>query len=418
MRDNAILMVMPYEQYVRKAGEAGFEVHSIWDPSYMPEEYVAKVGSIAKTQTLLDFTDEDRLRSTVRELARRHDVAHVLHLGKESTQTIVCEEAQRLGLALNRPESLTLVNDKAETRKLLARIGLSPVRCVAFDRAEDVRTEFPAIVKPTRLDGSRFVRLVTNDDELTAWKRAYQGPALAEEPLLGPEFSVEVLTVRGQHHVIGVTAKELLPPPGFVEAGHLHPATLPDHHRAAMIEMVTKFLDATGYTFGPTHTEVILTGDGPRIVESQTRIGGDLIQLCIEIATGFDVESAVFTALLGKPVEIGPATRTGRVAFFRFPPGVLDRVDGLDEIRALEFVRELRFPFEPGQELPEPKDSSTRHGLVVVSAADPEEAQRHIDEVRGLLKVRVDGKDETWTNTGPISSSGAPSWTEAANGDE
>ncbi|MCT9933582.1 ATP-grasp domain-containing protein [Planotetraspora sp. A-T 1434] len=394
-----ILMLMPYQQYVRKAVAEGFRVYAIWDPSYESPAYLDAVAAHAEELILADFSDVAGLRRLVAETARRHDVAHVLHLGKEDTQWAVCDEAGSLGLAPNPPSAIRQINDKAAMRALLREHGLSPVRSAAVDSPAEVPRvldafDLPVVVKPTGLDGSRAVRLVRDRADLDEWAESlgaygYTGQVLVEERLRGPEFSVETLTAAGTHHVLGVTAKRLGPPPGFVEAGHLHPAPLAEAEWASVTGLVTAFLDAAGYRFGPAHTEVILTAGGPRIVESQTRVGGDRIPLLIELATGFDVEAAVYRALRGEPVRPPAAGRMGCVEFFDLGPGLLESLDGLDEIEALPYVHALKVKFQPGDVLPPVVDSRTRHGYVVVDAGSPGQAAERCAAALGLLRAVV-----------------------------
>ncbi|MEU7907472.1 ATP-grasp domain-containing protein [Actinoplanes sp. NPDC049118] len=399
MSGNRLLMLMPYQQFVRKAMAQGFRVYSIWDPTYESADYLKEVEALSEEFLLTDFSDVAALRRLVAETAARHGVDHVLHLGREDTQFPVCEEAHALGLALNPPGALRSINDKAEMRRLLHDRGLSPMRTVAVPSPAGVRAaldgfDLPVVVKPTGLDGSRAVRLLRDAEELSAWtaelaRYGYDGPVLVEEQLRGPEFSVEALTVAGRHHIIGITAKRLLPSAEFVEAGHLHPAPLPAEQREAMTALVVALLDGAGYRFGPSHTEIILTRQGPRVVESQTRIGGDRIPLLVEVATGFDVESAIFEALRGAEVTPVVANRLASVEFFDIGAGRLESVDGLDEIRALPFVHALTFKYEPGDVVPTVTDSGSRHGHVVVDADSPEQASERIATVLGLLRTVV-----------------------------
>jgi biotin carboxylase len=391
-----ILMVMPYRHLVRKAVNEGFAVYSIWDPKLMGDNKI-EVEELSEEVVYTDFADEAALRRCVTETALRHDVEHVLHLGWEDTQLPVAEEADALGLALNPPASLRAVNDKAVMRRLLAEHGLSTVRSVELaspDGVAGVLGEFdlPVVVKPTRLAGSRCVRLVSGDADLAAWADAlaadgYHGPVLVEEFLRGKEFSIEALSVDGHHHVIGITAKQVTPLPLFVETGHLHPASLSPKDERAITELVTAFLDATGYRFGPTHTEVILTGTGPKIVESQARLGGDRIPLLVKVATGFDIEAAVFRALAGKPVEPVIASRVGCITYFQLRPGRLEMVTGLADIGELPYVHELGFPFSTGDLVPETVSSATRHGYVVFAAASAYQARERANLLRGRLRA-------------------------------
>lgn len=398
-RNDRLLMCMPYRQFVRKAAAEGFRTYSIWDPDLESAAYLDEVAALSEELALADFRDEAGLRRVVAEAAARHDVAHVLHFGREETQSPVCEQADALGLAVNPPRSLEQINDKAAMRRLLRERGLSPVRAVEAASPQEAQRileaghELPVVVKPTGLDGSRGVRLIERAGDAPAGAAAldadgYRGAVLVEEVLRGPEFSVETLTTGGRrHHVVGITAKRLGPPPGFVEMGHVYPAPLPEADRATIAELVVAFLDATGYRFGPTHTEVILTARGPRIVESQARLGGDRIPQLVEVASGFDIEAALFRALAGGPVEPGPAQRLGCISFFDLGSGRVRSIGGAEAIRRLPFVHALKLKVGPGDVLRPVTDSQSRHGYVVIDAASEEQAQERFGAVRALLQV-------------------------------
>lgn len=401
-----LLMVMPYRAYLAKAKAEGFRIGAVWDPKVATEifggladRYLDDVRAQADAFWEADFADAAGYERVLREAAREFGAELIHHVGQEESMGLAARVAEDLGLAANSAESVHRLNDKVALRRLLDEHGLSPVR---HADAPDWRSaaalldgfELPVVVKPTQLSGSRGVVLVRDLAEFEAWGAAldetgYTGPVLVEEYLTGPEFSVETISVHGRHHVIGVTHKRLGPPPLFVEAGHAHPA--PDSvDKAAIGAMVVAMLDAARYRTGPAHTELRVTPAGPRIIESQARLGGDRIPHLVELATGIDLEGAVFAALAGR----SPAPRTrpdvAWIHYFALPPGVLRSVDGLDAIRALPFVDELSFPFEPGARVPVTVDWRSRHGYVVVSAPSHEAAAWRVTEVESLLRVSVD----------------------------
>ncbi|MFE2377492.1 ATP-grasp domain-containing protein [Streptomyces sp. NPDC059398] len=398
-----LLMVMPYHQLVRKAVDAGFRVWSIWDPSLRDAGYLREVAEHSEELLLVDFDDEDALCALVEETALAHRVGHVLHLGSEASMVPVVRVAERLGLSPNSAESVRLLNDKAATRELLNRNGVSPVRVAEVGRCPDVYEAargigFPCVVKPARSAGSRGVALLNSPADLAGWADRIEaagltGPFVVEEYLRGPEYSVETLTVAGQHHVVGITAKETSGPPCFVERGHIHPAPLPEADTAAVRATVAALLDLADYEFGPAHTEVILTAEGPRVVESQARLGGDRIPLLVDVAYGFDLEAAIFRALAGDEVPRTVSGRYAAVGFFEFTAGTLASVTGLADARALPYVHALTFRFRPGDVLPPTTDSASRHGHVVVDASTPAEARARIAAVRAAIRVEIHRDD-------------------------
>ena len=401
-----LVMVMPYQAYIRKAQAEGFRIHAIWDPAEAERlfgtqapQYLRDVEALADGFRLVDFTDRAAYADAIRAAVRETDADHVWHVGSEESMMLAYEVADELGKAVNSPRSVALLNDKLAMRTLLRDKGISAVRFATAERWSDVAAlladfTLPVVVKPSTLSASRGTYLLTDPADLPAWGEMlaayhYDGPLLVEEYLRGPEFSVETLTVRGEHHVIGVTRKLLGPLPHFVERGHLFGA--PDTAETSRVAaLAVELLDAVGYQCGPAHTEIILTGDGPRIVESQARLGGDKIPDIIRIAQGFDIKRAMFAALAGRAPGQCPTESVGHIAYLSFPSGSLRSVSGLDEARGLDFVDTLNFSFSVGDVLPETVSSKTRHGFVILTGSDDAaQALARADRVRELIKVEV-----------------------------
>ncbi|OIJ65528.1 hypothetical protein WN71_023295 [Streptomyces mangrovisoli] len=408
---------MPYRQFVTKAQAEGFWVGAIWDPRLESPEYLADVRALADCYVEADFQDPETLRRTLREVAEEQRATVIHHLGREETMVTAYEVAEDLRAELNPAAAIRLLADKHAMRDLLAERGLSPVSFEAAPTRRDVpeavgRIGYPAVVKPAALAGSRGVFLWREARDRAEWtalvdEYGYDGPFLVEEYLRGPEYSVETLSRDGRHQVVGITEKLLGPPPLFVEVGHVHPAPLPEDRRRALEELTTEFLTACGYRFGPAHTEVIWTRSGPRIVESQARLGGDRIPRLVELATGLDIERAIFAALADRsagpaspteptePTErtttkAAPATATAIVRFFTFPPGRVDEIRGLETAARLPHVDELTLRLHPGDTVPAVRDSKSRHGHVIVHGPTPAAAQARCAEVLAAIEVVVD----------------------------
>ncbi|MEU6674213.1 ATP-grasp domain-containing protein [Streptomyces sp. NPDC046925] len=396
-----LLMVMPYRQFVQKAQARGFWVGAIWDPQLQTPEYLADVRALADVFVTADFGDVELLRRTIRETAREHRASVIYHIGREETMVAAHEVAEELHAEVNSSAAIRFLADKHAMRDLLARHGLSPVSFEAVPTRRDVpgaveRVGLPAVVKPAALAGSRGVFLWQRAHDRVAWTDlvdayGYDGPFLVEEYLRGPEYSVETLSQDGHHQIVGITEKLLGAPPLFVEVGHVHPAPLAAHRRHAIEELTARFLTLCGYRFGPAHTEVIWTTRGPRIVESQPRLGGDRIPRLVELACGLDIEQAVFAGLAGSPAEVPQPTATAAVRFFTFPPGRIDSIRGLEKVRKLPYVDELTLRLRPGDTVEEVRDSKGRHGHVIVSGATPDQAGRRCAEVLDALELVIDG---------------------------
>jgi biotin carboxylase len=298
-------------------------------------------------------------------------------------------------LDANPVSALRLLSDKLALREFLASSGLSAVRYATAERPADVRAAlarfgYPAVLKPTSLAGGRGVYLVSGPQHLNGWaavlgRYGYAGPFLVEEYLRGAGFTVITMSRGGAHEVVGVARKDLSLPPLFVEMGHVYPAPLPAEQAQAIGEAAVAVLRACGYVWGPAHTDIVWTADGPQVVGTQAGLVGGRVPRLAELASGVDMERVIFGTGVGVPAT--SSGTTAAVSYFWLPCGEVESVAGLEQIRSLPYVVELAFPFEPGDRIPETTDAKSRHGHVIVTARSSEEAERRIAIVRRMLKV-------------------------------
>ncbi|HEV7629150.1 MAG TPA: phosphoribosylglycinamide synthetase [Streptomyces sp.] len=201
-------------------------------------------------------------------------------------------------------------------------------------------------------------------------------------PAHAPRLSVETLTVNGNHHVVGVTAQRTTGPPHFLVTGYLHPAPLTDDERKVTEAAAVEWLEASGYRFGPAHTQVALMPDGPRVVSCRAHLGADRIPLLVEIAGGFDFEAAVFRGLLGRPPVVPSTFQYAEIGFFLLPEGQLETYTGTEDIAVTPWVRGARFPYTAGDWVPPVGDPRARRGYVVVEGETPELTHERVSKAR------------------------------------
>jgi hypothetical protein len=168
------------------------------------------------------------------------------------------------------------------------------------------------------------------------------------------------------------------------------PADLDDWTYRQVVDLVTRFLDVVKLEEGPAHTEIKLTSNGPRIIESHNRPGGDRINELVRVACGVDMKRIALGWPCGlvAPLADAPRLESGAaVRFFTPPPGVVREVSGLDAVRDAEGVVELHLALQVGDRVHPVTESYDRVGWVVCRGANALEANRRCDEV--LRRVSI-----------------------------
>lgn len=59
--------------------------------------------------------------------------------------------------------------------------------------------------------------------------------------------------------------------------------------------LTVRLLDAVGLIEGPSHSEFVLTPDGPRVLESHARLGGHALPELVRRAFGLDLARMMLT---------------------------------------------------------------------------------------------------------------------------
>jgi hypothetical protein len=236
------------------------------------------------------------------------------------------------------------------------------------------RIGYPAVLRTaTRYPGWEPY-LVGNPQHLQGWaalleRRGQTGPVLIDPHLRGDTYTVAVHSQGGEHTLLGIAEHHVSLPPLFISMGHLYPATLPAERAEAIRRCTETLLDACGHREGPVNVYVVWTATGPEILRvRRAASGGDHVDRLAALAA------------------------PGRFAaqwHFWLPCGEIEAVGGLDEIRALDHVHDIVFPFAPGDRIPETLDSHTRHGHVVLTGSSVAEVRARVAAVRSMLAVSL-----------------------------
>jgi L-amino acid ligase C-terminal domain 2 len=195
-----------------------------------------------------------------------------------------------------------------------------------------------------------------------------------------------------------VSRKYTTEAPDFAETGYDLPADLDAPTVARIHELVVTTLNVAGHRSGPSQTEVVLTPNGPRLIESHARPGAECVQELLLTATGTDLVARTIATLLGLPVpEPRPAAgdRFAGIRFLRFPPGQLRTVEGTAEVRALSGVTGLKITVPLGSHVPEATSRVAGHGYLTAVADGPQELEAVLRKAQDLLRPVVVRKGTT-----------------------
>ncbi|MGW0771832.1 ATP-grasp domain-containing protein [Streptomyces sp. NPDC002676] len=279
--------------------------------------------------------------------------------------------AESLGLRYHSPDVADVLTNKFRQRQILRHQGVDAVACVPLTAAHEwpeavAAVGLPAVLKPTRGEGSRETHLVEGAAHGQALVRRLlsetevatgEPPFVLEELLQGQPcapygdyVSVESAVLDGNVRHLAVTSTLPLVAP-FREVGGFWPCVLPPQEQQAITDLTQRALTALGVRVGITHTEVKLTPDGPRIIEVNGRLGGLRNELSLR-ATGIDLVHVAGQLALGEPVTCEIPAIDG-VHFYHLTPAPLSQAtvtefQGVAQVRQMRHVATYRPTVRPG----------------------------------------------------------------------
>ena len=233
----------------------------------------------------------------------------------------------------------------------------------------DLRTSpFKVIIKPIRSSGSDHVYLCHSEQELRLRFDEILGQknqlgfvndaVVVQEFLEGIEYVVDSVSRRGVHKVVALWEydKRFFSGFNFVYFGMASVSAHSDVGRA-LCDYTKKVLDALNIVEGAGHGEVIMTKDGPCLVEIGARCHGceGTFMPLSDRCWGYNQVGAVVDATVSQeafdalPDVCGDEMEWGfKVDFVSNAAGVLDHLDHLDDMQKLPSFVQFDLLPKPG----------------------------------------------------------------------
>lgn len=332
------------------------------------------------------------------EAAKRHHIDGVMTLATDMPMRTVAAVAKECGLVGVSEETAIKATDKSVMREALRTAGVPVPKFFRVASINEFRTavesiDGPFMVKPADSSGSRGILKVDDREILdSAYEYTKQfshnGIVVVEECMVGSEVSVETLAIDGEVHVIQITDKITTGSPHFVEMGHTQPTRLDCAEEIKMVAIAAN--KAVGIKNGPSHTEIIVTKDGPKIVEIGARLGGDCITThLVPLSTGVNMVEACIRIALGEKPDITPTLNCGSaIRYFRQHAGMVKSIEGIEEAEKMPGVKQISIVHGIGETITDITDSGSRMGFVIAQGTDADDAA--LNAVNAMANIKVD----------------------------
>ncbi|TEB14259.1 Alanine-anticapsin ligase BacD [Pelotomaculum sp. FP] len=374
-----------------RAKELGYEVLSVdIDQNALGFKY-ADVKCLVSTNDIQGILKE----------AERLQPDGVMTLATDMPVRSVAAVGEKLNLNTIDKKTAIRVTDKSEMRKVLKDKNIPMPKYFVVTNYVDyisASKNFTGsfIVKPSDSSGSRGVFLVEEVGQLEkAYKHslshAKNGKILLEEYMNGPEVSVETFSIGGVVNIIAITDKKTSGLPHFVELRHSIPSLLGKETLMEIEKVARMAVKSIGIKNGPSHTEIIVTEEGPKIVEIGARLGGDNITTyLVPLSTGISMVDLNIKYALNEEVYIKKTLdKASCIQYISANVGKIKKIIGVDDAKIIKGVRLVKIVKGIGSIINEIESSHDRVGYVISQADNPIKAREICEEACKKIKIEI-----------------------------
>lgn len=278
---------------------------------------------------------------------------------------------------------------KAHMQTALKEAGVPSLKTLNTSSANDVESwikendlvDAPLIIKPPMSSGSdKVFHIPAKGDWKVAFDLVLNEPAkltgkssetvVVQEQAMGTEYAVGTVSANGKHYLAHLIKYNKTPFQGrntvydyveflpFKEAEH-----------GELFAYTQKALDALGIRWGAAHTEIMLTQNGPRLIESGARMcGGPVVKFARE-ATGSSQADKLVEIYIDGDVQKEFEFKKSVVPVFLKSPvkGILSNIEVLAEVSKLPTLFNKYIWFKNGDIVPQTVDLLTSIGIIALA---------------------------------------------------
>jgi biotin carboxylase len=361
------------------------------------------------------FHEEEASLAAIVEAAKDRPIDGVLPVGDRPV-VLAARAARALGLRGNPPDAAEACTNKILSRARFAAAGLAVPWFIEVppESPDDPRIQYPCVVKPLGLSGSRGViradtraqldaaivrvRALLSRKDIRAARTGLDDRLLIEGFIPGREFAIEGVLTDGVLRAFAIFDKpDPLDGPYFEETIYVTPSGLPCDEQSAVLDHVQRAASALGLTDGPLHAECRIGAEGVFMLEAAARPIGGLCARVLQFTDSSYGETVPLEEILLRHAageDIRKYDRESQAAAVMMIPipkrGILKHVDGIESAADLPGIEEVRITAKPDQLLERLPEAGSYLGFIFARGPRPQEVVSALKAAHARLRFHID----------------------------
>ncbi len=408
-----ILLLIPTTSYRASDFLAAAKTMAVDVTVGSDETQVLEAFSQGGTATI-DFDDLMAGVAQIEAFHKNHPLAAIVAVD-ERTGILAARAAAALGLAHNSVDAVEISNNKHKLRRCLSDHGLPTPHFEILKASDDpaavaAKCDYPCVLKPLSLSGSRGVIRADNESEfVAAFNRIAKiltaagadDQILVEGYLIGEEVAFEGLLVDGILTPLAIFDKpDPLEGPYFEETIYVTPSRHSKEKQDSIAAMVQQAAAAMGLREGPVHAELRVRDTGPEtnergpwIIEIAARSIGGLCSRSLSFGNDICLEEIILSHAIGRPIpSLIREDQASGVMMIPIPmAGILESVTGIEAAAAIDNITDVTISIANGQSVRPLPEGDRYLGFIFAKAETPKAVETALRQAHEALAITIEG---------------------------
>lgn len=268
----------------------------------------------------------------------------------------------------------------------------------------EVHNKFPVVIKPLSSAGSDGVKICNCISEVTDafvtimntsdMFNEINSMVMVQQFLDGQEYIINTVSYDGRHKIVDIWRKFKNKVEGIPINDYAEIVAPSEVVYTVLPEYIFKVLEALEIKYGAGHSEVMLTNEGPILIETAARLEGSIDPSAVHEAVGSNHVSCLVNSYLNKEdflqsyTAINEVKKYARHTFLVSPSsGLITKTPDLNPIINLPSFHSLAFRFEQGHNLVKTTSLADFPGFVYLVSEDKQQVEKDYQTLREYEKT-------------------------------
>lgn len=373
----------------------------------------AMANLVPDTTLALNFRQPETIAEKVLDFVQKKPFDAIVGIDDTSAY-IAALIAKILSVPHNFPEAVEAARNKYHLRRKIAAVKLNSPRFELFLVNKNParltqKVNYPCVLKPVFLSGSRGVARANNPNEFESAFREIQSllsdkevsakgygdeakQILVEDYIPGVEVALEGMLINREFKNLAIFDKpDPLEGPHFVETIYVTPSRLPGYVHREAIHAAHWAALALGLENGPIHAELRINEKGAWVVEIAARSIGGLCSRTLRFDGGMSLEELILRQAVGEDISaIQREKAAAGVMMLPIPKeGTLQDLKGVEKAKMVPGIEDVIITIPAGQPVAPMHKGGKYLGFIFARGDSPEAVETAIREAYSRLEVVI-----------------------------